>query len=55
MDRAACHVLYVNRNVRQRRLVRALRDQRQDGQSSDWEVDNVREQIQPLLDTFGDG
>lgn len=58
MDRAACHVVYVNRNVRQRRLVRSLRDQPREKSSENvfnWEVDDIRQQIQPLLDTFGDG
>ncbi|CAM1505625.1 Fc.00g112620.m01.CDS01 [Cosmosporella sp. VM-42] len=55
MDRAACHVLYVNRNVGQERLIQASRDDTPTEIGSlDWEGDNVRATIQPLLDTFGD-
>lgn len=51
MDRAACHVIYVNRNVCEEGLVRAIADHR----SSDWATDEARQIVQPLLQAFGDG
>ncbi|RSL87496.1 hypothetical protein CEP52_015502 [Fusarium oligoseptatum] len=50
MDRAACHVIYVNRNVSEEGLVRAIADHR----SSDWATDEARQIVQPLLQAFGD-
>ncbi|KAM5351564.1 hypothetical protein ACJ41O_004287 [Fusarium nematophilum] len=50
MDRAACHVIYVNRNVCEEGLIRAIADH----SSSDWATDEARQIVQPLLDAFGD-
>lgn len=58
MDYAACHVIYVNRSIREERLVRAQRDESgmlPDDSPSIWETDRIRNDIQPLLDAFGDG
>lgn len=57
MDKSACHVIYVNRNVEQDRLVRAVPDELPlpSGEiPSDWKHDHVRQDVQPLLDAFGD-
>lgn len=51
MDRAACHVIYVNRNVCEEGLVRAIADHG----ASDWATDEARQIVQPLLKAFGDG
>lgn len=56
MDRAACHVIYINRNVCEERSIK------NDG-SSDVKIDThdvvvserIRQIVQPLLDAFGDG
>ncbi|KAJ3514672.1 hypothetical protein NM208_g15040 [Fusarium decemcellulare] len=50
MDRAACHVIYVNRNVCEEGLVQAIEDH----SASDWATDEARQIVQPLLDAFGD-
>ncbi|WAO88338.1 Phosphodiesterase [Fusarium falciforme] len=50
MDRAACHVIYVNRNVCEEGLVRAIADHG----ASDWATDEARQIVQPLLKAFGD-
>ncbi|KAF4970122.1 hypothetical protein FZEAL_10105 [Fusarium zealandicum] len=50
MDRAACHVIYVNRNVCEEGLIRATADH----DSSDWDSNEARQTVQPLLDAFGD-
>lgn len=58
MDRPICHVLYINRNVRQQRVIRAHRngfEELDDDATVDWKIDDIGEDIQPLLDTFGDG
>lgn len=55
MDRAACHVIYINRNVCEERSI-------QNGGSSEVKIDThdvlvsekIRETIQPLLAAFGD-
>lgn len=58
MDSLACHVIYVNRSVGEARLLRAIPDDSAaspTGATPDWRRDRVRELVQPLLDTFGDG
>lgn len=51
MERASCHILYVNRNVSEDGLIR-----RASGDAaSDWATDEARQVVQPLLDAFGDG
>ncbi|KAF4468186.1 hypothetical protein FALBO_4918 [Fusarium albosuccineum] len=50
MDRAACHVIYVNRNVCEEGLVQAIEDH----SASDCATDEARQIVQPLLDAFGD-
>ncbi|KAM0390218.1 hypothetical protein ACHAQC_008208 [Fusarium culmorum] len=50
MERASCHILYVNRNVSEDGLIR-----RASGDAaSDWATDEARQVVQPLLDAFGD-
>lgn len=51
MERAACHVIYVNRNVSEDGLIRNTAGDR----ASDWATDEARQVVQPLLDAFGDG
>lgn len=58
MDRLSCNVIYVNRVIDEDRLLRAAPDTNQvvdDTVHSEWKRDHVRELVQPLLDTFGDG
>ncbi|KAF4335388.1 3 5 cyclic-nucleotide phosphodiesterase regA [Fusarium beomiforme] len=50
MDRAACHVIYVNRNVNEDGLIHNTSDDN----TSDWATDEARHVVQPLLDAFGD-
>ncbi|KAF4485554.1 3, 5 -cyclic-nucleotide phosphodiesterase regA [Fusarium agapanthi] len=50
MDRAACHVIYVNRNVSQDGLIHSTSGD----STSDWATDEARHVVQPLLDAFGD-
>jgi hypothetical protein len=51
MERASCHIIYVNRNVSEDGLIR-----RTSGDAaSDWATDEARQVVQPLLDAFGDG
>lgn len=57
MERSACHVIYVNRNVAQDRLVSVVGV---DGplpkdSTPEWTLDQARQDIQPVLDAFGDG
>jgi hypothetical protein len=49
MDDPACHVIYVSRSVGEERLVRA------DLAENDERNDAVRNEVQPLLEAFGDG
>ncbi|KAI5465824.1 hypothetical protein BGZ63DRAFT_348455 [Mariannaea sp. PMI_226] len=55
MDRAACHVIYINRNVREER---SIRNASSGGVISDVEdavvSGKTREIVKPLLDAFGD-
>jgi hypothetical protein len=68
MDSTTCHVIYVNRSVARDRLIYAQPASRCQPTSSttsdtgdvascgsDWQGDNVLQDIQPLLDSFGDG
>jgi hypothetical protein len=55
MDSPACHVIYVNRSVGQERLVQAKPDGTIASGTLDSEQDVVRQEIQPLLEAFGDG
>lgn len=59
MDRVACHVIYVNRKVREERVIRANRDDVTKESLASipplWETDHIQDDIQPLLDAFGDG
>ncbi|KAF4435711.1 PDE2-high affinity 3`5`-cyclic-nucleotide phosphodiesterase [Fusarium acutatum] len=50
MDRAACHVIYVNRNVSEDGLIHSTSGD----STSDWATDEARHVVQPLLDAFGD-
>ncbi|KAF5717795.1 high affinity 3',5'-cyclic-nucleotide phosphodiesterase [Fusarium globosum] len=50
MDRAACHVIYVNRNVSENGLIHSASGD----STSDWATDEARHVVQPLLDAFGD-
>lgn len=58
MDRLSCNVIYVNRVVGEDRLLRAAPDTNsvanEDAQP-EWNCDDAKELVQPLLDTFGDG
>jgi hypothetical protein len=50
MERASCHIIYVNRNVSEDGLIH-----RTSGDTaSDWATDEARQVVQPLLDAFGD-
>lgn len=52
MDSPACHVIYVNRNVDQERLVRVSSwEESADG----WQDSGTRKELQPLLEAFGEG
>jgi hypothetical protein len=51
MDRASCHIIYVNRNVSEDGLIRRASA----NATSDWATDEARQVVQPLLDAFGDG
>jgi hypothetical protein len=51
MDRAACHVIYVNRNASEDGLIYSTSGD----STSDWATDEARHVVQPLLDAFGDG
>ncbi|KAK8930470.1 hypothetical protein H634G_07415 [Metarhizium anisopliae BRIP 53293] len=57
MDRLSCNVIYVNRVVGEDRLLRAAPDTNsvanEDAQP-EWNCDDAKELVQPLLDTFGD-
>lgn len=58
MDHPACHVVYVNRSVGEECLVRARPDHTSelgDSASLTSKDNRVRDQVQPLLDAFGDG
>lgn len=58
MDKSACHVIYVNRSVGEDRLVRAVPDELpapSNDLPAESKHDSVREDVQPLLDAFGDG
>ncbi|EMT65482.1 3',5'-cyclic-nucleotide phosphodiesterase regA [Fusarium odoratissimum] len=50
MDRAACHVIYVNRNASEDGLIHSTSGD----STSDWAADEARHVVQPLLDAFGD-
>ncbi|KAJ4268466.1 3',5'-cyclic-nucleotide phosphodiesterase [Fusarium torreyae] len=50
MDRAACHVIYVNRNVSEDGLIHGTSDD----STADWTTAEARHVVQPLLDAFGD-
>ncbi|KOS18613.1 hypothetical protein ESCO_000719 [Escovopsis weberi] len=55
MDSLACHVIYVNRGAREDRLLRAdSPDSSVASPASDWQRDQVRALVQPLLDAFRD-
>jgi hypothetical protein len=51
MESPACNIIYVNRNVGPERLIRA---KTQESSSGDWQADEARTLVQPLLDAFGD-
>ena len=57
MDSPACHVIYVNRNVGQDRMIPADPNVfSSSGHSSTGSPqDGIRKEVQPLLDSFGDG
>lgn len=55
MDRLACHVIYVNREVGEDRLIQAAPGESSSQFSPDRKHDGLRETVQPLLDAFGDG
>lgn len=48
---ASCHVIYVNRKASRDRLVRANAS----GPVSDDDDDGTRDEVQALLEAFGDG
>ncbi|KAJ6446346.1 high affinity cAMP phosphodiesterase [Purpureocillium lavendulum] len=54
MDRLACHVIYVNREAGEDRLLQALPDESPSQFASDRKHDHLRQTVQPLLDSFGD-
>jgi hypothetical protein len=58
MDNATCHVIYVNRTIREDRLVRVpIEGTTEDGigVAPDWESEDVQKEVQVLTKTFGDG
>lgn len=58
MDSPACHVIYVNRNVGQDRMILADPNSltlSSGDCSTDSLQDGIRNEVQPLLDSFGDG
>lgn len=54
MERAACNVIYVDRNVCEEGLIHSLASKAKNDPPS-WESGEARQAIQPLLDAFGDG
>lgn len=57
MDNATCHVVYVNRQVRQDRLIRndATDAHLSNGDVASGEVEYIQKDAALLLDTFGEG
>ena len=53
MDKPACHIVYVNRDAGEDRHVRASSAESLD--PAYWQNDRIRDDVQPLLDAFGDG
>jgi hypothetical protein len=52
MDKPACHIVYVNRDAGEDRHVRA--SSTESSSSTYWQNDRIRDDVQPLLDAFGD-
>jgi hypothetical protein len=57
MENATCHVIYVNRKVREDRLIRAQSKPLEisNGVALDGESGDVGENLQVLLEAFNDG
>lgn len=57
MDNATCHVVYVNRQVRQDRLIRndANHANLPNGVATDEEIGDIQRDAALLLETFGEG
>ncbi|KAI9166900.1 Phosphodiesterase [Paramyrothecium foliicola] len=52
MDKPACHIVYVNRAAGEDRHLRSHTDE--NFSSASWQNDRVRDDVQPLVDAFGD-
>lgn len=53
MDRTACHVIYVHRDLCEEGPLHTIPDS--DAGPTDPAIEKTRQAVQPLLDAFGDG